>query len=126
MRPRPDPGVADWQRGVNPNELFLSVVTWAELRRGIVRLGRGARAERLRYWLEDGLARQFFRRILPVDLEIADAWGLLRAQRDAIGRPMGAMDCLIAATAQVHGLTLVTRNVRDFEGTVSRILCPWA
>ena len=64
--------------------------------------------------------------MLPVDLVIADAWGTLMARREDVGRPMGAMDAFLAATAEVHGLTLVTRNVSDFRGTVRLILNPWS
>jgi toxin FitB len=63
---------------------------------------------------------------LPVDPAVANAWGELVALREAKGRPIGAMDAFIAATANVYGLSLVTRNGRDFESAVAEILSPWA
>ena len=72
----------------------------------------------------DLLAR-FTGRLLAIDVPIADAWGRLIARRVRVGRPMGVMDGWIAATAVVHGLTLVTRDVAAFTGTVGEIICPW-
>jgi hypothetical protein len=72
--------------------------------------------ERLDGWLRKDLTSRFGERILPVDLEIADACGRLVARSESLGHPMEPRDAFIAATSEVHGLTLVTRNASDFEG----------
>jgi predicted nucleic acid-binding protein len=72
-----------------------------------------------------GLGSRFEGRILPVDLGIADACGRLVARSESMGRPIEPRDALIAATAEVHSLTLVTRNASDFETTVKGIVTPW-
>jgi predicted nucleic acid-binding protein len=74
-------------------------------------------------WLETELPAFFAGRILPVDVRVADGWGRLVAQA---GRPVPAIDSLLAATAAVHGLTLVTRNVRDVQGLAVQVIDPWA
>jgi predicted nucleic acid-binding protein len=124
-RPRPHPGVIAWLTDVDEDRIFLSVVTFAELRHGVNRLPDGARRRRLDVWLRDELSARFDGRVLSIDAKVADAWGVLVAQRDALGRPIGVVDAFIAATAACHGLTLVTRNGTDFRGSVASILDPW-
>jgi predicted nucleic acid-binding protein len=124
-KPRPNPGVIEWLDEVDEDEVFLSVVTFAELRRGIERLAAGARRKRLDRWLGEDLPSRFDGRIAPVDGAIADEWGRLVARHETAGRPIHAMDALIAATAQIHGFTLVTRNVADFKLSVKSLLNPW-
>jgi predicted nucleic acid-binding protein len=125
-KPRPDAGVAAFLATEDEETLFLSVVTLGELRRGVDRLAPGRRRTSLDDWLSVDLPARFADRLLGVDAATADAWGRLIARCERVGRPMGAMDGWIAAIAEVHGLTLVTRNVADFEGVVERVLCPWA
>ena len=124
-RPRPNSGVIEWLDQVDEDDVFLSVVTFAELRHGIERLPASARRKRLHEWLRNELPTRFEGRIAPVDGAIADAWGHLVARREAVGRPIQATDALIAATAQVHDLTLVTRNISDFKASLKSLLNPW-
>lgn len=124
-KPRPNAGVVRWLAQVDEDEVFLSVVTFAELRRGIERLPADARRQRLDEWLRSELPLRFEGRIVGIDGPIADEWGRLVARREARGRTIHAMDALIAATAQVHDLTLVTRNTIDFEASVKSLLNPW-
>lgn len=126
VRARPDPGLIGWLAELDEDRVFLSVVTLAELQYGIARLPAGGRRRRLHHWLQEELPRRFDGRILPVDQQIALAWGDVTAECAALGRPIEAMDALIAATARVHALELVTRNARDFEATLIPIRNPWA
>lgn len=123
---RPDPGVAAWLADVDEDRTFLSVITVAELRHGVERLPDGSRRARLGQWLQHDLLLRFESRILPINATIADAWGRMVARRAAAGRPIGAMDAFIAATAQIHDLTLVTRNVPDFETSIAALVNPWS
>jgi predicted nucleic acid-binding protein len=125
MRPQPHSAVLEWLAQVDEDRVHLSVVTLAELRHGIERLPTGQRRKRLDDWLRHDLALRFEGRILPISPEIADAWGKIVAHRDAIGRPIGVMDAFIAATAETHALTLVTRDVAGFETVVGKIVNPW-
>jgi predicted nucleic acid-binding protein len=124
-KPRPNAGVVKWLAQVEEDDVFVSVVTFAELRHGVERLPAGDRRRRLDEWLRNDLALRFEERIIGVDGAIADEWGRVIARREARGRPIGAMDALIAATAQIHDLILVTRNVADFRVTAKSVLNPW-
>jgi hypothetical protein len=124
-KPRPHPGIVAWLADVDEDRVFLSVVTLAEIRHGIERLPAGARKRRLDTWLRDQLPLRFEGRILPIDAVVADRWGQVVARREATGRPIGVIDAFIAATANVHGLQLVTRNEPDFQSVVDQIVNPW-
>ncbi len=123
---RPDPGVIGWLADADEDRVFLSVITLAELRHGVERLAEGRRRKRLNEWIEHDLLSRFDQRILPIDAATAEAWGRIVAHREALGRPIGAMDAFIAATAQVHKLTLATRNQGDFQSSVDAIVNPWS
>lgn len=125
MKQQPNEGVLAWLAGVNEDTVFLSVVTIIELRYGIERLAAGRRRRRLDEWLGKELTARFAGRILPVDLEVADACGKLVARSESLGRSMEPRDAFIAATAVVHGLALVTRNAVLFKATVKHLLNPW-
>jgi len=115
-------GVADWFAGIAADEVFLSVLTIGEIRRGIElirrRDARSARA--LTDWL-DILSSDHRERILSVDQTVAEEWGRLN-----VPDPIPAVDGLLAATARVHDLTLATRNVADVERTGVRLVNPFA
>ena len=94
MKQRPNGGVLAWLAKVNEDSVFLSVVTITELRYGIERLAAGRRRGRLDTWLRNDLTARFEGRILPVDLEVADACGRLVARSESLGRPMEPRRCL--------------------------------
>ncbi len=123
--PKPDMGVIEWLAEADEDRLFISIATLAELRFGVERLPAGARRKRLDAWLSDELPARFEGRVLAIDSEIAHTWGQLMARAQAAGRTVGAMDGFIAATAACHDLTLVTRNIGDFEGLGVRLENPW-
>ena len=125
VKPRPNPGVVGWLADTDEDQVFLSVVTLAELRHGIERMVTGRRQRQLSAWLENELPMRFEGRVLSIDAAIADACGKLVARSEAAGRPVEAMDALLAATAQVHQLTLVTRNTAHFHSILKAPLNPW-
>ena len=117
-----DANVARWISGKDTAAMFISVITLQELETGVLRIEKkdAARGSILREWLEWSVRPAFAGRILPVDEKVA-----LKSAQLQVPDPKPAMDCLLAATALVHGLTLVTRNVRDFEGSGVRLVNPW-
>ncbi len=124
-RPHPNAGVMAWLRDQLPSDLHLSVITVGELRRGIVRLEPGRRRDDLDFWLADMILR-YADRILPIDLAVTERWATMAEANRAAGRASEMTDELIAATAHVHGLTIVSRNVRHFEHSGCRVLSPWS
>lgn len=95
-----------------------------ELGEGIAKLGETRRAQELEVWLAQ-LTESFNGRLLDVDLEVVSLWGRIRAQASRRDRTAPAIDALIAATALVHDLTLVTRNVADVEMLPVKVFNPW-
>jgi hypothetical protein len=124
VKPRPNAGVVEWMDSIDDDRVFLSVVSLAEVRYGIERLAHGNRRRQLEEWLERELPLRFEGRILPVDAGIADTWGKIVARGEAAGRPIAVMDAFLAATAEVHRLTLVTRNVSHFS-LLKTVVNPW-
>ena len=124
VKPRPNPGLMDWMESADEDRIFISVVSLAEIRYGVERLAAGRRRNRLEQWLRYELPLRFENRILPVDVAIAEVWGKTVLRSEAAGRPIGVMDAFLAATAETHQLTLVTRNVSDFP-LFKAILNPW-
>ena len=122
-RKAPNKAVQGWFAARPASTLFLSVLTLGEIRKGIEAVADAQRRMRLNDWLEADLPAFFTGRILGIDTAVADRWGRMVA---AAGRPLPAVDSLLAATAAQHGLVLVTRNVRDFAGLPVQLLDPWA
>ena len=123
-KPEPDPRVIDWFAESLEEELFLSVLTLGELRKGLDRLPAGKERDRLGadYAV---LRSRFSSRVLPVTDVVAERWGALAAAAVRAGRHLHVVDGLLAATALVSGLTVVTRNVDDFAGTSVPLLDPF-
>ena len=126
VKPRPDPRVIAWLDDVDEDRVFLSVVTLAELRYGVDRLAAGARRTRLDVWLREELTLRFEGRILPIDPAIGEAWGRMVARGEKNGRTLRVMDGFLAATAEVHRLRMVTRNVSDFLALGHEVVNPWS
>jgi len=125
IRPQPDRYVVEWMDATNEASLYLSVLTLGEIRKALAALPQGTRRTRLETWLEIDLKTRFHGRILPVDGDVADRWGLLAAEAKRKGKPLPVIDGLLAATALHHILTIVSRNASDFAGARVAVLNPW-
>ena len=121
-RKAPDSGVVDWFSRRPASMLYLSVLTLGEIRRGVESVADVERRLGLIDWLEMALPAFFTGRILAIDAQVADRWGRLVA---AVGRPIPAIEGLLAATALRHDLAIVTRNVRDFSDCGVQVINPW-
>lgn len=125
VKPQPNPHVVAWLQEVDEDRVFLSVASLAEIRRGVELMPSGRRRESLAHWLATDLPSRFEGRILDIDSRVADAWGIVMARGQRSGMNPGVLDVFFAATAEVHRLTLVTRNVRDFLKFGVPLLNPW-
>jgi toxin FitB len=119
---RADENVAAWTERVDAAELFVSAVTIMELELGVLSVERKdtTQGARLRQWLDQQVLREFSGRTLPIDTAVAQ-----RCARLHVPDRRGERDALIAATALVHGMAVVTRNVADFKATGVAIVNPW-
>lgn len=124
-KPVVNAGVAKFLADADEDELYVSVVSLAELHYGIQRLSQGMKRTRLENWFADELLRRFEGRIFLMDGLAAAEWGVIMARGERMGQPISEMDAWIAATASIHGLTVVTRNVADFAAHQGELLNPW-
>jgi toxin FitB len=124
-RPKSDPQVEKWLADADDEQLFFSVVSLGEIFKGLTILPESKRRQQLQRRLDDTLRPWFEGRILPVSEPIAERWGILAGECQLKGRPLKVADGLIAATALEHGLTVVTRNVKDFSDLNVRVFNPW-
>ena len=126
VKPKPEPKVVEWIETTDEELLFLSVLTLGEIRKGIGLLKDPARQVKLEAWVVGALPVRFADRILSIDKNIAERWGVLSAQAKAtMNHNLPVIDGLLAATAQHHNLTLVTRNSDDVIGTGVPVFNPW-
>jgi len=121
-RRMPNAGVVEWFSERPPATVYLSVLTLGEIRKDIEANRDATRKQTLVDWLETELPTFFTGRVLPIDAAVADRWGRLAA---SAGRPLPAIDSLLAATAIEHGLVPVARNVKDFSGLPVEVFDPW-
>lgn len=124
-RPAPNGAAIAWLESAVAEDFAISVLTLGEIRRGVARMTSGRRRRALEEWLQNVLPAQFDGRVLPVDTDVAMAWGELTAAGDRAGRPLHVVDGLLLATAKVHGLAVATRNIADFDGRGVPVVNPY-
>ncbi len=125
-RLKPEPKVLSFISGSPLDELYVSAVTLAELRFGIELLSKGsARRDELDNWLTGTIRPMFEQRVLPITEDIMFRWRVLLEEGRKTGHTFSQPDLIIAATALHHGLTVVTRDRRDFDKAKAPVLNPW-
>jgi predicted nucleic acid-binding protein len=125
VKPQPHAGVIRWLAAADEDRVFISVITIAEVRGGLERMPKGRRRDRIAAWLSEDLVVRFEGRIVPVDMAIAQEWGVVVGLARGCGLNIGIMDAFLAATARKRGMTVVTRNVGDFRGLGVEVFDPW-
>ena len=122
----PAPEVIAWLDEQDEASLFISVISLGEIEKGILKLRASdrRRSQKLTAWLGK-VEQRFAGRILPLDAAALHVWAQIAARSELAGQPLPVMDGLLMATAQCHGLTVVTRNVQDFA-LYPQIFNPWA
>lgn len=122
IKVKQDTQVVQWFNSVTNLDLYLSVLTIGEIRKGIEKIADIRKKEKIRMWLDQELTSWFAGRILPIDQQIANKWGLIQSQSNKV---LPAIDSLIAATALHLDLVLVTRNVKDFNYPGLEVINPF-
>ena len=122
VRKKPEPKVARWIQDTDEELLYLSVLTMGEIHKGITSHPDAAQRVRLERWLSRDLKQRFFGRILSLDENVADRWGVIVG---LAATPIPVIDGLLAATAFEHNLTFVTRNTSDVSATGVSLFNPW-
>ena len=122
---KPDAAVIEWLSRQPPETLYLSTITIGEIKNGICMLGDTKKARALSEWLNE-LKATFSPRVLSVNATVAECWGEILAANAKSGNTRPAIDALIAATAKVDNLILVTRNIRDMDGMGVKLLNPFS
>lgn len=125
-KPRPNLAVLEWVASQPTDSTAVSAISLGEAQKGIALLEHGKRRATLQQWLTSTIRQQFGGRVLAVTKHVALAWGRLAAADQKRGRNLDVADGLLLATAAVHGLTIVTRNVRDFEDRGVHVINPWS
>ena len=121
----PNPRVVAWVDQLDPESVYLSVITIGELRKGIEKLAPSRRKDELTAWLDHDLLRRFAGHIVMITTEVMLVWGELTGRLEREGKPLAAIDSLIAASALEGKYTLVTRNEADFQHTGVSLINPW-
>ena len=122
VRKMPEPKVVQWIEDTDEELLYLSVLTMGEIRKGITSHPDAARRVKLEAWLSRELKQRFVGRILSLDENVADRWGIIIG---LAATPIPVIDGLLAATALEYNLTFVTRNTRDVSATGVPVFNPW-
>jgi predicted nucleic acid-binding protein len=125
LRPEPDPAVIAWLDAQEPQTLYITAVSLAELLAGVASLPKGKRRDALEHALKVQIELLFADRILPFDGDAAEALARSSVEAQANGNTIHFADCAIAAIARAHGFIVATRNVRDFIGTGVEVFNPW-
>jgi predicted nucleic acid-binding protein len=125
VKKEPHPSVIRWMDTGDESKMYLSVLTLGEIIKGINKLPNGDRREKLQSWVTNDLVQRFGARLLEIDAEISMAWGTMLGESERLGEKLPVVDSLIAASANVHDLIVVTRNVKDMERCRTKVFNPW-
>ena len=121
----PNMKIVKWLDQIDPNRIYLSVITIGEIRKGIEKLPPSKRKRTLKEWLETDLLLRFQGKILDITTDVMLIWGELAGRLEKDGKPITAIDSLIAAIVLQGDFCLVTRNDRDFQHTGVKVINPW-
>lgn len=125
IKAKPNKQVVNWINTQDETNLYLSILTIGEIKKGIAKLSNHNKKNKLDLWLNNELVSRFKYRILDINVEVVNKWGNLLARRELQGRPMPAIDSLIVATATANDCVLATRNIEDMQDDNVVLINPW-
>ena len=126
IKPKPNEKVVAWMRENAEENMYLSVLTFGEIEKGIEKTADPAKKKKLQNWIENELTDRFKHRIIKIDMTVASRWGNEQGKTERAGKPMPAIDGLIAVSGLVHNCVVVTRNVADMQQCGVELFNPWA
>lgn len=125
IKPVPNERVLAWLQNIDEASLYLSVLTFGEIEKGIEKAVDMTRKKRLQLWVEEDLKQRFEGRIIAVDIHVATKWGETQGKVELLGKSMPTIDGLIAVSGLVHNCVVVTRNVTDMQQSTVALFNPW-
>ncbi len=125
FKTKPNPAVMAWLDAQEPETLYITAISMAEMLAGLHKMPAGRRRADLQQLVENKIQSVFENRILAFNMQAVKVFGRVNADAFAVGNPIAFADCAIASIASAHGFILATRNVRDFKGTGVEIFNPW-
>ncbi len=125
IKPKPDQNVLSWIQKQSENDLYLSVLTFGEIEKGIKKATNLTRKKNLQLWVENDLKKRFEGRIITIDLDVSIKWGAIQGTTELIGKSMPAIDGLIAVSGLTYNCVVVTRNTSDMLQSTVELLNPW-
>jgi len=125
IKPKPSSKVLEWLKKQDEENLYLSVLTFGEIEKGIEKSADKKRKNKLRLWVEEDLKQRFEGRVLPIDIKVASKWGEIQGKSEMEGKPLPSIDGLIAITGLVNNCIVVTRNISDMQQSSVELLNPW-
>lgn len=117
--------MVSWVQQQNQSTLYISSLTLGEIQKGVSKLPASPKKDELQAWLESDVRARFTGKIIGITVSEALCWGKMQATAEAQGKPMPLVDSMIAATAIVQDMVLVTRNTKDVETSGVKLLNPW-
>ena len=125
IKREPNKNVISWLQAQNEDDLFLSILTFGEIQKGIQKDPDQSRKKKLKIWVEEDLKKRFENRIIPIDLKVVTNWGSIQGLAELAGRTMPTLDGLIAVSGLTYNCVVATRNTSDMEQSTVELFNPW-
>ncbi|HMT94546.1 type II toxin-antitoxin system VapC family toxin [uncultured Thiothrix sp.] len=125
IKREPNKNVISWLQAQDEANLFLSILTFGEIQKGIQKDSDQNRKKRLKMWVEEDLKKRFENRIIPIDLKVVTNWGSIQGLAELAGRTIPTLDGLIAVSGLTYNCTVATRNISDMEQSTAELFNPW-
>jgi len=125
IKKEPNANVLSWLQTQNEEDLYLSVLTFGEIQKGIEKAPDNTRKKKLKLWVEEDLKKRFKDRIIPIDLKIVSNWGVIQGIAESSGKTMPTIDGLIAVSGLSHNCIVATRNISDMKQSTAELFNPW-
>lgn len=125
IKRKPNENVVRWVQAQDESNLYLSILSFGEIQKGIAKQSDSQRQKLLKLWLEEDLKKRFENRIIPIDLKVVTNWGAIQGRAEAVGKTMPSLDSLIAVSGLTYNCIIATRNTADMAHSTAMLFNPW-